>query len=173
VTDSTPSSAAEWRRVPGFPPEFEVSSEGLIRRWKKRGPYYYTQKSDRSGYLRVFLSPRRHFVHRIVLSAFAGECPPGHEGGHLNGIKTDNRISNLAWVTRLENNRHKQIHGTEHRGSKRVNAKLSESDIPTMFQLRRQGVGVKRLAKRFGVCRRQISQIFAGTAWAHVSREGL
>jgi hypothetical protein len=33
-----------------------------------------------------------------VAEAFYGLCPPGHKLVHLNGIKSDNRLANLAYV---------------------------------------------------------------------------
>jgi hypothetical protein len=38
------------------------------------------------------------YVHQLVAEAFGGPCPPGHKLVHLNGIKTDNRWENLAYV---------------------------------------------------------------------------
>src|SRR5690606_10339626 len=45
-----------------------------------------------------------HVVHRIVASAFHGECPsPGHVVDHIDTNRHNNRPENLRWVTRLEN----------------------------------------------------------------------
>lgn len=51
-------------------------------------------------------------VHRLVCIAFHGHPPKDHEVGHLDGNPMNNTPSNLAWVTRSENAKHKQIHGT-------------------------------------------------------------
>ena len=42
-------------------------------------------------------------VHRMVLEAFVGPCPEGMQCRHLNDVKNDNRLNNLAWGTRKEN----------------------------------------------------------------------
>lgn len=42
-------------------------------------------------------------IHQIVLEAFCGPCPDGMEVLHGNGIRTDNRLSNLRYGTRSEN----------------------------------------------------------------------
>lgn len=42
-------------------------------------------------------------VHVLVLEAFEGACPPGHEALHDNDDPTDNRLTNLRWGTRSEN----------------------------------------------------------------------
>ena len=38
------------------------------------------------------------YVHQIVAETFIGLCPPGHKLVHLNGIFSDNRLVNLAYV---------------------------------------------------------------------------
>jgi len=38
------------------------------------------------------------YVHRVVLTAFVGECPDGHNADHVNSRSDDNRLSNLRWT---------------------------------------------------------------------------
>jgi hypothetical protein len=58
-------------------------------------------------------------LHRAILRAFVGECPPGMETCHHNDIKTDNRLCNLRWDTgkanaadAVRNGRHAQARKT-------------------------------------------------------------
>src|SRR5262249_4354731 len=73
----------EWRRLPAYPKQ--------------------------NGYLCVFFRGEQ-YVHRLVLEAFVGPCPPGMEARHVNGIKTDNRLVNLQWGTHRQNMRDKATH---------------------------------------------------------------
>lgn len=64
-----------------------------------------------SGYLQVRLPhPDGHdgfkwfLVHRLVLRAFTGV--DGDQGNHKNGVKWDNRATNLEWCTMSENMQH-------------------------------------------------------------------
>jgi transcriptional regulator len=58
---------------------------------------------------------------------------------------------------------------TEHsRGSAHVNAKLTEADIPRIFQLRREGYKQYEIAAMFKVSKPQISLVLSRKAWTHV-----
>jgi hypothetical protein len=102
-----------WRAIPNHA-DFEASNAGRVRRASTghvMSPY------EHKGYLRVELRvggrTLKRLVHVLVLSAFAGPCPPGKESRHINGARTDNRWpENLVWGLPLENAADKLAHGT-------------------------------------------------------------
>jgi len=117
--------------VVGYESTYAVSDAGRVKRvesvvWNCKG-YYLTRKervlkpgNDRDGYQLVGLcqdgqrSTRK--VHRLVLEAFVGPCPDGHQTRHLNGDKQDNSLGNLAWGTAAEQMADIEAHGNRHRG---------------------------------------------------------
>ena len=72
--------------------------------------YRYTKKMpthrDGSGYVIVRLGGTRRPLHRVVADAF---MPLADTAGlvvdHVNGIRHDNRLCNLAWATVSQNRR--------------------------------------------------------------------
>lgn len=107
----------EWRTIKDYP-HYEVSSEGRVRR-----KLYYTKCKDgrlitrksfikrnslSNGYPVISLSDgkgrRNILVHRLVAEAFIPNPNKKDFVDHINTIRSDNRVSNLKWVSRLENN---------------------------------------------------------------------
>jgi hypothetical protein len=43
------------------------------------------------------------YVHTLVLAAFVCPRPPGYDIDHVNGIRSDNRLVNLEYVSTSEN----------------------------------------------------------------------
>lgn len=97
---------AEGRIIPGFP-GYRISRSGRIISFR-RG--LLKPSTDKHGYHFVGLTApgirKKIFVHTLVMLTFDGPRPEGLQINHLNGNKKDNRLSNLEYVTPLENMRH-------------------------------------------------------------------
>lgn len=122
-----------WKPTPGWTGSYEVSNLGNVRsvsrvithrngsRVSIKGSTVY-QYLARNGYIQVRLwrggKPHPESVHKLVLTAFTGARPVGLEARHLNGIKSDNRHSNLKWGTRRQNQLDKVAHGTHNQARK-------------------------------------------------------
>jgi HNH endonuclease len=47
-----------------------------------------------------------YLIHRLVLSAFVRIAEGEETGNHKNGIRSDNRIENLEWLSQSDNIKH-------------------------------------------------------------------
>lgn len=96
-----------WKDVVGYEGAYIVSNAGNVKRVKAKGTNerLVAKVPDRDGYIKVHLSrngkAKKAILHRLVASAFIG--PSKLEVDHINGIKTDNRVENLEYVTSREN----------------------------------------------------------------------
>lgn len=111
----------------------------------------------------------RRFVHRLLLEAFVGPCPPGMQACHRNGDPADNRLDNLRWGTPASNMADQKIHGTALLGSRNHKAKLIEDEVRAIRRLSGLGHTKADIAGRFGVSRQIISRIIDSQTWRHIS----
>ena len=107
-----------------------VSSLGRVR--DSRG--IISHGHERSvGYRVVQWSQTDHSVDRLVARAFIGPSPsPHHVVNHKDGIRGNNRVDNLEYVTPGENNLHASVDRSKARQagcSKPVIGRTLESDI--------------------------------------------
>jgi predicted XRE-type DNA-binding protein len=139
---------------------------GLINAWRPM-----TVRPSRYGYMLVDISHEgrtvQKLVHRLVLETFVGPCPENMECCHRDGDATNNRLDNLRWDTRAANSQDSRELGSLAVGSRIATAKLKESQISGIFELRRSGMSQREIAGIYGVHQAQVSRILARKAWSH------
>lgn len=110
-----------WLPIPGYEGLYEVSNQGQVRsipriieasnrRMMPVTGGLMGLHEDMHGYPRVILVKKRRkqfrFVHRLVAEQFIPNPDNKPFINHLDGVKTSNVVSNLAWVTASENMQH-------------------------------------------------------------------
>lgn len=113
---------------------------------------------------------RKCKIHRLILLVFKGPIPDGYEPNHKDGIKHNNRLSNLELVTYSENVQHAYDFELKKRmvGESNGLSKLTEYDIKEIFKLRKQLWSMRQIAVKFNVTYGNIKQILNGSTWKHV-----
>ena len=162
--------AATWRTMPGHP-AYEVSASGIVRRrLPGLGTFVgrvLTQCSSRE-YRYVCMDGERVFVHVAVCRAFHGPKPgPQYEAAHMNGRNTDNRRSNLRWLTQRQNDAHKDKHGTRVRGARHHKTNLTPKDVRRIRRLAETKTQLE-IGAIYGIQQPAVSRIINRIWWKHV-----
>lgn len=110
-----------WMDIHGYEGLYQVSTKGRVKSlsYKNTGDEkLFVEKLDTRGYVQVMLTKdklnRTYLLHRLVAQAFISNPENKPQINHINGIRTDNRLENLEWVTNREN----CSHGAKLRGEK-------------------------------------------------------
>ncbi len=158
----------QWRPVPGFS-GYLVSNLGRV--YSGHSDRCLTPQPSGRGHLRVALrragETHMKLVHRLVLLAFVGPCPPGKECLHRDDVPSNNRLSNLRWGTRKEN-RQDAVRNERRRGGKQEGQALTRDQVRTIKRHLKTKVAVAKIARAFKVSRTTIKKIADGKIWKDV-----
>jgi len=179
------SMTCEWRDIPNWVGLYQVSENGRVRsvdrtvvqrsRWGQqircfRGKELRLNKSS-NGYIFVSLSrpgnrPKSLLVHRLVALTFLGEPAAGEEVCHINGVRADNRASNLRWGTRSSNHADKIRHGTHSRGTRNPQCKVNEEIVRA---IRSSSKPLSVLAAQYRISQPTVSDVRNRKSWTWLS----
>jgi len=170
------------KKIPGFS-AYSVNANGDVfsENYNRKGfKLKIAQYRPKDGYPSVTIkSDKGKFytkrVHVLVCLVFLGDRKKEMEINHKNGIKSDNRLSNLEYCSHRENIKHAirnklMMPPPIHRGEKQHLAKLTESDVVEIRRIAygKKQYGRKGLAIRFNVSESLIKQVVNRIIWTHV-----
>jgi len=92
-----------FKQIEDFP-NYYVSKCGKV--YSKKRNIILKSKNDGRGYFKVNIKSTSTSVHRLVALTWISNLENKPEVNHINGIRNDNRVENLEWNTRLENQQH-------------------------------------------------------------------
>ncbi len=157
-----------WKDLVGYEGLYKISSFGeifsckknrIIIKSKTQGYYHFgARKNGKNRTLRV---------HVMVMKTFIGERPNGKCINHIDGIKTNNCLSNLEYCTLSENTKHAHSLGLANINKYGLNiaCKLNLKEISEIKKMIKMGISQKEIAKKFNVHKSNVSKINRGHTW--------
>ncbi len=172
-----------WRDIKGYEGLYKASNEGRIKAldrisrnmWgdflhkgrilkpykHKQGYYFVNLKKDKK---QKFVK-----IHRLVALTFIPNPENKPQVNHLDGIKTNNNVTNLEWVTPKENIAHAWETGLTKKKYGEANNRSKFKEEQILYIRAQRGIKTgKELAEEFGTATSVISAIQLRKRWAHI-----
>lgn len=91
----------------------KVFRDGRIHTYDKHHKKWTDRKytKNHQGYYQVGIGVKyKPYVHNVITMCYLGKKPEGHQTDHINSIRTDNRLENLQYITKIDNDRKRLVY---------------------------------------------------------------
>ena len=110
-------------------PNYLIYEDGLV--FSQKYNKFLKEQDNRDGYKRICLckdGKQKHFlIHRLIAIHYIPNPDNLKEVDHINRDKSDNRLENLRWVTRSENEQNKGIRCDNTSGEKYISYDIANN----------------------------------------------
>ena len=143
---------------------YTILEDGTVRNDSTGRPLKASVTSK--GYKRITLrktgdrTSRNFFIHRLVADAFLVKGD-NTEVNHINGDKADNRVENLEWCTKEQNEQHAIKTGLKDR-------KFTPNMVRMIRELSLAGMAQTLIAKLIGSNSGEVNRIVSGKRYGWV-----
>lgn len=150
--------------IKGYEKLYAITKNGKV--WSFRNKKYLKPLLVGNGYYQFGLSVkgvRKAFLaHRLVLNAYLGKSLKKKQVNHKNGVKIDNQLENLEWMSAKENMQHASKNNLTANKEKNGNSRLTLKEVEL---IRKEKGTYTDIGKKYRVSRVQISNILNNRQW--------
>ena len=134
-----------------------LNKDGSIKRCVINKKGYYISSFYINGRLET------HLIHTLIAYLFLGKKPVGYEVDHINNNRLDNRVCNLQYLTKSENNKKSYDSGNRNvSGFNNPNSKFSKEQFELVVKLLEEGKSYGKIVKLTGVGKGTVAKIAKG-----------
>jgi hypothetical protein len=98
--------------------KYFVSNLGRFK--NSSGMIMENYKVNENGYIRIYIYNKTYALHRLIASAFIENPDNKEQVNHIDGVKLNNSLENLEWVTNTENQIHKFKTGLADKSKRKI-----------------------------------------------------
>ena len=161
-----------WKEIEGYEGKYLVSSFGRVKSmpnkvWNSERILKPLKQTYSTIDLCKDAKVKKLTIHRIVAKTFIPNNENKPDVNHINGDKHDNRLENLEWVTKSENQKHAAKLGLINcKGSRNSQSKLTEDIVIAIFTSNKR---TSELSKEYNISQPTICDIRKGRSWTHLT----
>lgn len=141
--------------------DYEITRDGQII--NKHTNHVLKPQPNSKGYLRVSISKKLQFVHRLVAEKYIPNPDNLPQVNHIDGNKLNNSVDNLEWVDNQSNRTHAVESGLHISGEAVKSAKLNWEKVE--YIRKNPEIPSRVFAEMYNVSPRTINDVKAFRTW--------
>lgn len=126
-------------------------------------PHWSGNRKRNNRYLIVSISIggtiSKRKIHRMVAQAFIENPNNYPQVNHIDGDRSNNKVSNLEWCNNSRNQLHAYDHNLHKSGEDHAQSKFSNDEVHNMRESRKAGMKMKDIASTFKVSLSHVREI--------------